>query len=469
MNLDHVIILAYLAALLGLSFAASQKIKTLDDYAVAGRAYPGWVIFATLTASLVGGGYTLGNAEAIYNTGIIFMFAMWGLGVREIAVAFFIAPYMQRFRSAISIGDIMSEAYGGTPMKVCAGLFSGLLCAGIVGAQVLAIGYIFMGLLQISIYTGALLGFGIIILYTTVGGFKAVVWTDVMQFFILMIGLPATVIFGLINAGGIEQVLQTIPAERLDIFAQITPIAFVSLFAFYLFGEALAPPYVQRLLVGKNKQAVVRGALWTGILAIPLSVVVALIALSALAINANLPFCNMGISGCQIMPFLIQDVLPIGVSGIVIAAMLAVIMSSADSYLNAAAVNLVHDVIKPVFGAKLSNKNELCATRVLTMLTGIAAIFLALSYENLVEGMIKIYGLWAPVILIPLIAAVRGYKTSTGKIAIVVVSGLLTSIIIDYGLPGLAVNGILAGLIASCLAFALVYFKMGASGRGAAW
>ncbi len=469
MNIDHFIIIAYLLALFAITYFASRKINTLEDYAVAGRQYPAWVIFATLTASLVGGGYTLGNAEAIYNIGIGYMFAMWGLGIREISVAVYIAPHIQRFREAISVGDIMGEAYGGTSMKLCAGLFAGIFSAGIVGAQVLAIGYIFMGLLQISLSTGVLLGFGIIVIYTTIGGFKAVIWTDVLQFAILIIGLPATAFYGIYAAGGPVEMLKAIPPEHLNMFKQFSPAAFLSLFAFYLFGEALAPPYLQRLLVGKDKKAVVRGALWTGIIVIPLSLVVAAIALSTAALNAYIPVCSMAITGCQILPYLIQNVLPVGVSGIVVAAMIAVIMSSADSYLNASAVNTVHDVVKPLTKNKISDKTELRLTQVFTVLTGVAAILFALSYENLIDGLLKVYGLWAPVILVPLIAAIRGYKTSAAKISIVVITGLVTSIIFDYALADLPIRGILAGVIASALAFCLIYFKIGTSGRGAAW
>lgn len=469
MNIDHIILIAYLAALFLITFFASRRINNLDDYAVAGRQYPAWVIFATMSASLIGGGYTVGNAEMIYNVGIGFMFAMWGLGLREIAVALYVAPYIHKFRQAISIGDIMGEAYGGKPMKVCAGLFAAFLSAGIVGAQVTAIGYIFSGLMGVSQLTGALIGFGIIVAYTTIGGFKAVVWTDVLQFSILMIGLPATAFYGLYAAGGLTQVLQTIPADRLDVFTQFTPIAFISLFAFYLFGETLAPPYIQRLLVGKDKKAVVRGAFWTGVVVIPLSVIVTLIALVTLAFNETLPVCSAMIAGCQILPYLIQNVLPLGVSSVVLAAMVAVIMSSADSFLNAASVTIVHDVVKPLGGNKISDKTELQLTRLFTLLTGIASIFFALSYENLVDGLLKVYGLWGPVILIPLIAAVRGYKTSVGKISIVILTGLSVSMITDYLLVDLPVSGILTGVIASSLAFALIYFKMSPSGRGAAW
>lgn len=452
MTIDQGIVLIYLLSLFVMAFISATRIHTMEDYAVAGRAYPAWVVYATLAASVVGGGFAIGNAEKIHEYGLVFVLAVMGVGVREILVALFVAPKMDHFRDCLSIGDIMRHAYG-TPAKVITGLFATFLCAGSLGAQVGALGYIFSAFLNIEPLVGILLGCGIVILYVTIGGFKAVVWTDIIQFAILIIALPLTAFLAVKAAGGLEQIAHTVPSDRFDLFSHYTPFAFLSIAMFYLMGEALAPPYIQRLLVGKNAKAVIKGALWSGLTILPLALIIGLLTFSTLAIDPSVP-------ANEVMTFIIDTVLPIGVTGFVIAAMIAVIMSSADSFLNAAAVCMVHDVIKPLTNDNLQNHTELRFTQLITLLVGVSSVFFALSYENLVDGLLKVYGVWAPVIVIPLVAAARGFKASTKTFLFITGSGFIASVLWDYwlGVDNL-VSGILVGVVAALAAFIVVYLK----------
>ena len=159
--------------------------RNLSQFSVAHRSYGSLIVFATLSASFIGGGFSMGNAEKVFRFGIANIVALWGFSLKEILVARLIAPRMARFPGAISAGDVMATAYG-KPGQVVTGLFSVVLCAGIVGAQVGAIGHITRVFLGISPIYGILVGCGIVIAYSTVGGMRAVVLTDVIQFDILI-------------------------------------------------------------------------------------------------------------------------------------------------------------------------------------------------------------------------------------------------------------------------------------------
>jgi len=109
--------------------------KSLQEFSVSHRSYSSMVIFATLSASFIGGGFSIGNAEKVFSLGIVSIVALWGFSLKEILVAKFIAPRTCNFPNVISTGDIMERGYG-KAAKVVTGFFSVLLCAGIVGAQV---------------------------------------------------------------------------------------------------------------------------------------------------------------------------------------------------------------------------------------------------------------------------------------------------------------------------------------------
>jgi len=195
-ELDYAIVIVYLLTVLGVGVWAGRKVKNLEDYAVGGRAYPAIIVFATLSASFIGGGFTVGSAEKVFLIGIANIFALWGFSLKEMLVAKFIAPKVKAFPNAISPGDVMEENFGKTG-KVVTGIFSVLLCAGILGAQVGAIGYIFNLFLGIPTLWGILIGVGIVLIYDFIGGMRAVVATDVLQFCVLVVGIPLALFFGI--------------------------------------------------------------------------------------------------------------------------------------------------------------------------------------------------------------------------------------------------------------------------------
>jgi SSS family solute:Na+ symporter len=217
--MENVIIFVYLLVVLGVGVLAGRNITNLREYAVAGKSYGTLIIFATLSASFIGGGFSMGNAERVFLVGITNIVALWGFSLKELLVARYIAPRMGQYPDAISVGDIMEIHYG-TVAKIFAGIFGFILCAGILGAQVGAMGYVFNLFLGIDRIWGIMLGCGIVIIYATIGGMNSVIWTDVVQFVILAIGMPLTLYFGIHYAGGIAAVSAAIPANHLSLSTQ---------------------------------------------------------------------------------------------------------------------------------------------------------------------------------------------------------------------------------------------------------
>ncbi|MCG8341210.1 MAG: sodium:solute symporter family protein, partial [Chlorobiales bacterium] len=110
--LQEIIIIAYLLLVLLVGLWAGKGVSGLKDYAIAGKSFGPLVIFATLSASFIGGGFSMGNAEKVFLIGITNIIALWGFSLKEILVALFIAPRMERYPEAISVGDIMELHYG---------------------------------------------------------------------------------------------------------------------------------------------------------------------------------------------------------------------------------------------------------------------------------------------------------------------------------------------------------------------
>jgi len=446
---DQIIILTYLAVVLGLGLWSGRRVKDLEDYAVAGRGYSALIIAMTLSASFIGGGFTMGNAEKVFTLGIINIAVLWGFSLKEILVATFIAPRMGHFPNAISVGDVMAINYGKIG-QVTTGIFSVMLCAGILGAQVGAMGYMFNLFLGLPFTTGILLGMGIVIVYDTLGGMRAVVSTDILQFCILAAGIPLALFLGLRQVGSLEALAASVPSGHFNLFGQLSKIQILSLFLTFMLGETLVPPYVVRLFLSRHTRATSRGTLWSGLFSIPFFAIAGGIGLVALALNPSL---NPNLA----LPYVVQTVLPIGLRGLVVAGIIAVVMSSADSFLNSASVAFINDIVNPLLKRPLQPKRGLLGARLATLVTGSISVVFAIRIKSLLDILIYAYNFWSPIILVPLVATLLGVRADTRAFCAGAAAGLGGVFFWNriLGTPG-GFDGLLVGVFANLLVFSVL-------------
>jgi SSS family solute:Na+ symporter len=448
--LDYGIIILYLCVVLVVGLLSGKGMKSLQEFSVSHRSYTSLVIFATLSASFIGGGFSIGNAEKVYRFGIANIIALWGFSLKEILVAKYIAPRMDNFPDVISVGDIMEQGYGKVA-KVVTGFFSVFLCAGIVGAQVGAMGVIFKVFLGVEPIWGIFIGCGIVIAYSTIGGMRAVVLTDIIQFCVLAIGLPAALIFGIVKLGGFSAIKEAVPASHFSIPSEALPFgAFISLFLTFLLGETLVPPYVQRLFIGKDSAHTARGTMLSGIFSVPFFVITGAIGLVALSLDPELD-PNLA------MPFVIRTVLPVGVRGIVIAGVISIVMSSADSFLNGAATGCINDIVKPLRYKPLSERHELLLAKLTNCFVGILAVIFAIKISSILDILIYAYYFWAPIILVPLAAVFLGLRVTKAGFLSGTIAGLVCVLVWDVSLESpMGINGLVIGVFCNFIVFILV-------------
>jgi len=447
--LDYAIIIIYLLVVLIVGLWSGKGMKTLQEFSVSHRSYGSMVIFATLSASFIGGGYSIGLATKVFSFGIVNIVALWGFSLKELLVAKFIAPRMDNFPNVISAGDIMEQGYG-KAAKVITGFLSIILCAGIVGAQVKAMGLIFNVFLDIKQIWGILIGCGIVIAYSTIGGMRAVVLTDLIQFCVLAIGIPAALVFGIVKAGGFSAIKAAVPAGHFSVPGEtMTITAFLSLFLTFLLGETLVPPYVQRLCIGKDAVHTARGTMLSGIFSIPFFAITGGIGLVALALEPKL-------DPDLAMPHVIRTALPAGLCGIVIAGVISIVMSSADSFLNGAATGCINDIVKPLRKNPLSERQELLLAKATNCFVGILAIIFAIKIRGVLNILIYSYNFWAPVILVPLAAVFLGVRVTKAGFLTGIVAGA-TGVLIWNGLlkSPMGVSGLVIGVFCNLIAFTL--------------
>ncbi len=443
MWIDTGMVALYLAVLIGIGLRG--RVKDVKGFTAAGGKYGTLTIFASLSASYIGGGYSSGNAAEAFSEGIGMTIALFGFSLSTILIGKYLVPGVRRFEGEATVGGIIGVCYG-RAARVLTGIFSFVCCAGVVGAQMGAIGLVFNVLLGIPPRLGILIGCGIVLLYSTSGGLQSVIMADLVQFAMLAVGMPLLLIMALNRTGGTEAMLQTLPSGYLNPFNGTTPSGFFSMFITMMLGEALAPPYTQRLLIGRNPKGTARATIFSGLFSVPFFIITGMIGMAAYSLHVT------GDARAA-MPALVMEILPTGIRGLVMASMVSIILSAADGFLNGASVGLVCDTVR-VLRPDMSGRAELWWLRAVNLATGMAAVAVAFVLPDIFNILVLAYSFWSPLILVPLAAAMLGVKSNGRAFRYALLTGLFSCLVWNYVLhKPLNIDGAVVGILCNLLVF----------------
>lgn len=389
--MDAAILILYLLTLTAVGLSGG-KAKDMGGFS---RAEPGlFALAATLSAGFIGGGFSSGNAAACAREGITPALILCGFTLGWLVLGLLL-PRMRFPAGAVTAGEVMGQAYG-EGARIATGIFSFLLSAGILGAQIGVMGTLFETFLGLSRVWGILLGVAAATVYSTFGGLGAVIRADTVQFCVLFVGMPLLSLLSLRATGG----LSAIDAEMWK--PVFSPAALSAALAMAL-GELLSPPGLQRLLGGDRRKAS-RAVLISAGLSAPFFLITGLVGLAAADF---LPSGELS----HAMESMILRVAPAGLRGLIIAALFSAVLSTADSFQVSASVGLVTDVLKSFFPT-LSGGRALLFVRAANVLTGAAAAAVAFFIPDVLDAVTFAYAFWSPVLLVPLAAALLGISAS---------------------------------------------------------
>lgn len=449
--IDNIIVVGYLVFVLLLGFYKGRNIKDMREFSVADRKYSLLVMVATVTATVIGGGATLGLISSVFSVGIVYILIAFGNPINHFLVGQFFVDKIENFADCISVGDIMRKLYGKNA-QIITGICGAFYGAAAVGGQVSAIGFTVHYFLGMPFWAGVLVGCGAVILYSSFGGVKAVTATDLLQFAVLIIAIPMVCNVGLNLVGGYEELIAKIPDHLLKL--PDTPSSALNYFFIFLAFSVpfLDPPHTQRLLMAKDVSQIKSTMRVAAAIETPFFVVVGLLGLVAVAIipdyDANLAF-----------PHLIDKILPAGLRGLAVAGILSVVMSTADSYLNAAGISLVHDTIKPLLGDRiLPDKTELRLAKIVTFIIGAFATIIAVSFSSIMSIILFTLNFWGPIIVIPLYAGLLGYQPSKRCFYAGSLSGITVFFIWHFLIePQLGISSLIPSMVGNALGFMITY------------
>lgn len=415
--IDIAIIAVYMLLCLYVGYKSVGKIKTIKDFTLGSGSISTATLVATIYATHLGAGATIGSIERVSAIGLLFAITLFLKPISWWLSYITFGHNIQQFKGCITLVDVMEQLYGklGRVMTLVGSLMDNIAT---LAAQAIALGYLLHYFLDIPIVTGLFIGMGTIIFYSTLGGVRAVVITDVLQFGIFYVVLPALCGLLLYETGGWEVVSNMIPAEKWNLSIDSTEKSYMFwgcvVYAIIPFQGA---PFVQRFLMSMNRLQLKRSL--TIIAFIDLTVVFA-ICIFGFILSTGI---QGTVTSATVIWHMVNEELIFILKGLTIVGVIAIIMSTADSYLNVSGALIARNIYKNLF-PHISDNIELITARVASIGVGILAVALAL-YGKGILHVIWIGISFFMVISAPLAIGALKFRTNSRSFLVSVIISLL--------------------------------------------
>lgn len=373
----------YLFVLIVIGIWSSRFNKTLDDFLIADRKLGSWPVAISAEASDMSGWLVLGLPGRAFMYGVS---ALWVALATSFGTLFNWSVIARRFRRfteklhALTIPDYL-EARFDDETHVIRGLSTVVITVfmvAYVSVQLVASGKILSETFGWSYHSALFLSFVIITFYTLMGGFFAVAWTDVFQGLLIVGVILVLPIVGIIRVGGIGNVFSEI--GRLDVnllspgygYSGLLLLVFLFASLSWFFGYPGQPHILTRYMAIRDEKKI-----WSSTLIGMVWVVISLWGAVFIGILGLVFFKDL-VDPEKVMPLMAMNLLPEWAAGVVIAAITAAIMSTADSQLLVAASSVVEDVYHKLVNPGVDQRRLVLYSRVSVLLLSVVALLLAL-------------------------------------------------------------------------------------------
>lgn len=362
----------------------TRKNQSGDEFLLGGRSLPFYLTLGTTIATIIGTGSSMGSVGKAYSAG--WMGSFFGLGAffGVTLTGLIFAP--ERRHNFMTMAEELSSYVGGSrTVRNLIGVFTYLACVGWLGAHILGGGRYLQYVTEIHPWlamTLIALGFAV---YSTIGGYRAVVWTDTLQAVVLFGGFVITTFFAFRFIGGFEGLRETHAELSQAGGNEPTGASFLpglSLVVVVVVSYLATPSFRQRIYSGNSVSEVRKAFYGSGILALGFAVLPSIIGMAAYRHDSDL------LSSDLAFPHLATEMLPLGLGILTLLAGLSACMSSASSDAIAGVTIFVRDIYELVFKQVPAAKHVVLISRIALAATTGLALLMALTADNII-GYIK--------------------------------------------------------------------------------
>jgi SSS family solute:Na+ symporter len=443
---DYLVIAIYIAAMIGIGWLSMRMAKTKSDYLVAGRRL-GWFMYSgTMSAIVLGGASTVGGVKLGYTYGISGAWLVVAIGIGILVLHALFARRLVRLR-VYTVSEMLQLRYGNATTKM-SGIVMWAYTLMITVTSTLAFATIFKVLLGVPDAVGIAVGGSIMVLYSVLGGMWSITLTDIAQFVIKTVGfLLILVPVAISAAGGFAGLHATLPASYFD-FGAIGGATIVAYLVTYSLGLLIGQDIWQRVFTARTPRVAVGGGILSGMYCLIYGLAGAVIGACTKALYPNLA------NPQDAFATVVEQLLPTGVRGLVLAAALSAMMSTASGALIGCSTVSTTDLLGKLW--QRSRLSEVNQNRVTTLVLGLLAIGIAMAVNDVVGALTVAYNLLVAGLLVAIVGALFWTRGTTAGAVASMAAGSVVAVVMMI-IEGLDANEpIFYGLGASLVAYLLV-------------
>jgi len=432
----------YLAVITALAVYFSRRIKSSEDFAVAGRSLGTLVVAGTLLATWMGGGTILGTAEFIYLHGPLagaLYCAVEPIGI----LIFFLISRRIYLTKKTTISEILYERYGMVSSIISAVAII-VAYVGILSYQIQGMGMIISYSSTIGADASYIIALVVIIMITVTGGLMSVAYTDSMSAILITLALLLGIPFALSAAGGFSGIASALPPENLTIGSTLSPVQWIGYFLPTMLLVLGDQNMYQRIFAAKNEGSARHGTLYWLLGCIIINVPIIILVVSSRALNL-LPMERAD----EAIIALASRVLPLAVGGIILATAAAFLLTTADSYLLSSATVTVYDVIAKA--RDVDDRTKLNLQRALVVIFALLSLVMIRFFPSVLTIQMFAYTIYGATITPALLGALlwKG-ATKWGGVSSMIV-GIVATLITEFTIT--RSTGINSVVVSAPLAF----------------
>lgn len=442
MSIDIILFSAFLSLNLLLGFMAGRRVKTLREFSIGSKNFSTGTVTSTIVATWIGGGFMFYALQNIYTSGLQFIIALLGGSVCLLVIGQVLVVRMEKFLNTLSVAEAMGDLYGKTARIITA--FSGIIrTVGGIAIQFKVIGKMITLLLGLEGPWVTIVAACIVIAYSTFGGIRSVTITDIFQFITFSVFIPILALLiwnNLKNPGQVAQILDNNPlfSWKHTIGWNTKTLSMLGVMLYFII-PGMNPAIFQRIAMAKDVEQARDSFTYS-------AGIHALIMLSAAWVAILLLADPTVTDPSNLLSHIITQYAYPGLKGLIAVGIVAMAMSTADSDMNATAVLVANDILKPLkLGIK--EKESINSARLACIYLGICSLALSLSMQNLLKLLLFSSSFYMPIVTVPFLLAILGFRSTSRAVLIGMTAGFSTvimwSICFENGdsiIPGMIAN-----------------------------
>jgi len=448
--LDTIILFAYLALMVGLGFYAQRRQKNIEDYFVAGRRMGPVTIACLWIAAWIGGAAVVGTSSRVYEFGVTGVWYVVAQAIGCLLFGLFMAKRVKQLgdRHQHLTYPAFIEQHYDNRTRVVATVSTVLAYTAYTAGQFAAAAAMLQVLLGWEYGHALLLSGAIVILYTAIGGYLAVTYTDWVQVALLLLGVVVVGIpVAISQAGSWADMQAVLPATHYDLGAQgwdrIAALVVSMVLSFFVGMDSFS-----RCFAARDPASARTGTLLAIFMILPLAVAAMWLGLASAVLYPD----QAGSTG--ILTTFVLDAFPVGLKGLMVIAILSAIMSTADICILTASANYTRDIHQRYIQPDIAPRAMLRLGTLASAGAGLLALLMAWKMRDIIDILQLGFTINSAALFLPTIAAIYWDRVSAGA-AFWSISASLATVIIwrvaaDAGLGGLfAIDPLWPGLLVS--------------------